>query len=129
MSYSENWRKAKMEGSSICASQVGGPVYWDDNDEYYQSIDSLLEVLEDDEIDPNTALVFPCTVTKAGTPDLVQTVEESWYENFEEPDAAGVVIPKHLLEQLNKLQVKLEHAAPPVWYPDTSKRIVWEEIE
>lgn len=102
----------------------GEPVYIDPT--FYRDAQTAAEALYDDSIDPATVVAHPCTVSKAYVPDLVELIEESWAETFEEPDEIKLSEPMiMILEGVRKL---LQAAAPDVWMPRTRERIELPKI-
>lgn len=106
-----------------------GPVYVDDLDRFFESMaeaaDYLLDVEHDAAVEqPDDGwLIHPCTVAKAGTPDLTDTVLEAWADNYDDADLIDDLRPG-LASALADAQRYAQSMAPDVWRPDLTRRVV-----
>lgn len=108
----------------VWVEDTGGPVFVSSPGEhFYRDSDTAADALFDDGIDFDTAVVHPCKVEKAHTPDIREVVEEAWYSNYEDPDTVNAELPTALGMIVDGLQVLLQRAAPDVWLPRYGERI------
>lgn len=123
-SYQESMDKRRAKFLAQPAVEYGGgPVFDEDFERYYESLDSLVDARWDDGETYENAMVFECRTDKAHTPNLYDAVNESWADEVEDYWDA---IPKVLEAKLYELQKELEAAAPDVWYPDYSRRLEFD---
>lgn len=119
-------RRVQMMETCTVVEGHEGPVYVDFLNRFFPTPRDAFEALWDDGIEPDdgAALIQPCTVGKAGTPDLIETIEEMWACDYEDPDAMDLTLPKDLVLILTGVQGLVEKAAPDVWNPRIKERIV-----
>jgi len=105
-----------------------GPVFTDRaSPSWFADVDEAAEAVWDQCHDPDTfvmanVIAHPCTVSKASTPDLLDLVQTGWDEQFTDGFEDGP--PAELERRLIALQKDLEAAAPTIWHPDTSTRVL-----
>lgn len=113
-----------------------GPVFIDDDDTYYASIEEAAERVWDQfegepgTWDPTVYLVHPCTVTKASTIDFADRAVEGWGEEVGE-DYGDLDLTPATAALVKQAQAAVEGEAPEVWYPDQKRRLVlpnWPDV-
>ena len=94
---------------------------------FYRTAHEAAEALWDDGKDPTKVIAHPCTIGKAGTPDLQEYIEESWGEQYEDPDA--IDFPDRLTTVCREFQAAVEAMAPACWSPRTGERVALPAIK
>lgn len=122
-------KRREVEREKLLALPVveddGGPVFVHDLDRFFADSDQAADALFDDDMDVADAVVQPCNVVKVGTPDLVEHVEESWSENFEDGYEDG--LSKETKAVLTAAYDYVSARAPEAWEMRRRERIVLPE--
>lgn len=127
----EREKRAAERAARLLALPVvdddGGPVYCESfpqhNGGYFTDLETAASTIWDSEEDPidwANLIVHPCIVSKAGHQDLVQVVEEGWYECFEDGTDG---LSQALTDELREIEKKITAEAPTVWNPNTKVRV------
>ena len=95
-------------------------------DRFYEDAYAAAEAVWDDGDDPTEAIAHPCTVAKAGTPNIAEVVEEAWGSEYDDPDAYDIRLDPAVAEAIQK---QIEALAPTVWIPRTKERVALPSIE
>jgi hypothetical protein len=103
-----------------------GPVYVSDFDRFFASPDEAEEWVWDNGKCPTTVEAHPCKVVKAGTPNLIECIEENWY-NSHDDEPWGVSRP--LAALLNTALEMAAPAPPDLWDPLIKERITLSPFE
>lgn len=118
-------RRTRLMDTCTVIEGHDGPVYVDSLNRFFPNPQEAFEALWDDGIEPDNgeALIHPCNVGKATTPNLIETIEEAWGEDYEDPDTVDLHLPKDLVLILTGVQSLVEKAAPDTWNPRPRERI------
>jgi hypothetical protein len=117
-------RRAKLLAQDPVEYTNRQPVYSEDTERYYPDLDTLIDEYWDESLSYETALVFECRTELAATPDLVEYVEERWYEEIE--DGYDMEMPPAARTLLEEVQKQIAPMAPVVWYPDYKRRLEFD---
>lgn len=120
-------QKAIRDNATEVTGPYGGPVYWDEYDEFYQDVEDCIEAIQDyvelDGIDPAVQTIWCCTEANLGldADDIINSALEAG-EHHEDAE-----VSRAGYEQLNSfLTLWNQHHGKQVttWWPDHSRRIV-----
>lgn len=89
---------------------------------FFETVHDAAEAMWDDGRDVADVVAHPCTVAKAGTPDVHELIEEAWCSEFDDPDL--VEMGAEAVALCAEFQAKIEAFAPTVWIPRTKERVV-----
>lgn len=110
-----------MRESSPITTTEDRPIYLTKWYRFFPDIDSAVDFVYDEGLDPTTVEAHPCSIGQAHTPDLSEFIIESWGEQYEDWDLAGD-LSHEAADLCDRLQKLLEAQAPTMWTP-LSERI------
>lgn len=118
-----DWYKLAPRPEPVLVEDKGEPVWVQGLDRYYLNADEAADAVFDEMVDPTKVLAHPCDVRPVSTPDLIEMIEEAWGQDFDEPEAMDIGVPKPLRTIIIGLQPLLAQAAPVAWHPRLRERV------
>lgn len=118
------------DGAGEVQEEGERPVYVETcSPNYFSDAWEAAEAVWDDGRDPTKVTAHPCTVRKAPVPDLVDTIEEAWAAEFDDPGCYEPRIPDAIAAEIMSLTERLLAVAPTVWVPVLAETVTLPDID